>query len=509
MNGSQDAKAKAAKVLCAIASRGSASNASAVASASADTSRPITGEPASALRTEPPARLVVRCGAIAPLTALVANGNDQGQIAAAGTLAALANAHADIRLAIADARAVTPLVQLLRKGSNKAAAAAAAALSSLSELAAVQAPIVTAGGVLPLVRLLRMDLADSQYFAAAALSNVCAGSAAVQNAAAAAGAVPALISMLQSGKVQTPAAVALAKLAAGNETICAEITRDGLAPLLALLNGANVPAKVQAAAAIAELSRGNAETQASVARAGGLRPLIAMLEGRNTGAAQVQGARALASVSDGHRANQNAIARLGGLQALIHLLDVGLADREPHVQAAAARALSAACHLHKANQSFAAELGVTSMLVNLLHVKRPDQVKAGAASAVWALCTGGHQNRKRCQSAVALLVALLAPSTDETAAEHAANALAALSEADERNQALITAQLVDLLGRSSNATSKTSEESADERRQRFAARRGTQSNAISLLWRLLEENEGSHHVVRLQLYTSLCGAARA
>ena len=56
------------------------------------------------------------------------------------------------------------------------------------------------------------------------------------------------------------------------------------------------PAQVQAACALGELARSDAQAQVSIARAGGLRPLIAMLRSRST-QAQARGACALAHLA--------------------------------------------------------------------------------------------------------------------------------------------------------------------------------------------------------------------
>ena len=82
--------------------------------------------------------------------------------------------------------------------------------------------------------------------------------------------MPILLALLFNGKAQTPAAGALAKLANNNpenQTIIA--FAGGIAPLLALLNGRNLEAQVQAASALGELARNNVETQAAIVKAGG------------------------------------------------------------------------------------------------------------------------------------------------------------------------------------------------------------------------------------------------
>jgi vacuolar protein 8 len=223
------------------------------------------------------AALLVRLGAVAPLVALVSTGTDQGRTAAASCLAAIAASKREHQEAVARAGAMAPLVALLRAGSNKAQLQAAAALSALSEHAALRPPEMAAGMaamaprcMAPLVRLLKAGTADAQVCAALAIANLAADSREGQDRAADEGAVPLLVGLLASGKVQMASAGALTQLAAGNDRVRALVARaDGLAPLLALLNGVNVPAQVQAAAALAELARGDTVAQTAISRAGG------------------------------------------------------------------------------------------------------------------------------------------------------------------------------------------------------------------------------------------------
>ena len=85
-----------------------------------------------------------------------------------------------------------------------------------------------------------------QAFASQALANAAAYDAVEgQEAIIRAGAVPVLLSLLHVGKAQTPAAGALAKLACSHSTNQAIIAAaGGIPPLLSLLNGRNVDAQV-------------------------------------------------------------------------------------------------------------------------------------------------------------------------------------------------------------------------------------------------------------------------
>ena len=226
------------------------------------------------------AAALVKAGALGPLIQMLSKGTDGGQLAAATTLGHVGAGSAARQTALADAGAIPALIVLLRTGSNKAQQQAAFALSSLSELPAHAAPIRTA--VAPLVRLLRQGIDDAKMHAAVCVANICAGASSVQDDVGRAGAVPLLVAMLTSGKIQSSAAFALAQLSAGHAVNKEAIAREGaIAPLLQLLSGASVAAQCHAATAIAELSEENGEVQQSVAKAGGIFPLLSLLAGRS------------------------------------------------------------------------------------------------------------------------------------------------------------------------------------------------------------------------------------
>ena len=123
--------------------------------------------------------------------------------------------------------------------SRSSRAQAAAALAALQSEKSHQAAAIKAGCIQPLVAMLNGASAAAQAHAAQALANAAAYSADEgQNVIAQAGAVPMLLTLLGVGKAQMPAARALARLACGNRVIQTQINdAGGIGPLLALLNG--------------------------------------------------------------------------------------------------------------------------------------------------------------------------------------------------------------------------------------------------------------------------------
>ena len=227
--------------------------------------------------------------------------------------------------------------------------------------------------------------AAAQAYAAQALANAAAYSAEDgQHAIAKAGAVPVLLTLLSSGSRRCPPR-RRAKLAANNRSIQEEITQaGGIAPLLALLNGLDIEAQVQAAAALAEMARDNAETQAAIAKAGGIPPLLGLLASRSgplAGAAQSKAMAALAQLARHNDKNQNAIAQMGGIKPLVAALG-RTSRRSPRTP----RGRSWRSHgKNAANQKTIVDNGGVSQLANLMRNSQHARVKAEVAGALWSL----------------------------------------------------------------------------------------------------------------------------
>ena len=296
--------------------------------------------------------LVFEGGAVGPLVQILVSGTSKAQASAAGALHALGHQKPEIQAAIVEAGAVVPLVKLLKSGGSKAQEAAASALASLDGDVSHQKPVIASGCIPPLVAMLNNSSAAAQAFASQALGNAAAYDAIEGQAAIVkAGAVPRLLQLLGVGKAQTPAAGAIAKLCERNRTIQLRVAEaGGIAPLLSLLNCRNKDAQVAAAAALAEVARDNEDTQAAISKAGGIGPLLALLVSRYP-SVQSKGALALGELARTNADNQGAIARMGGLKTLVSLLDLDPAkSQEADVQAHAAHALMEISCGNSANQ---------------------------------------------------------------------------------------------------------------------------------------------------------------
>ena len=330
-----------------------------------------------------------------------------------------------------------------------------------------------------------------------------------------------LLEVLPSGKTQLSAAAALAQLcgtAVGQHAVA-----QGIPQLLSLLNGVSVPVQVAAAAAIANVVRGNAEGQGMLQRSGGIPPLLALLTSRSE-EAQAQALRALAHLTCANHENQEAVARMGGVGQVVGLL--GSSSGKLDVLAKAAFCLAGVCRGSPDNQALAAEAGALDCLVKQLRLNRRDashaspskpsdqaagasaseagqpvtaesevlhaaadgrvlsgeaaveHAQAEAAGALWALSDGNEANQIASvqAGAIAPLIGLLAVPGPQ---ERAANALCCIARSIEDNQVSIASQLIGLLKQDvSTIHSPMSVPAYDK--------------ATRCLWRLVEENSESH-----------------
>ena len=415
-----------------------------------------------------------KAGAIAPLVQLLTSGGAKSQAAASHALQAMMHGKPAHQKAMVLAGIVAPLVKLLKTGSAKVQEVAASALASLDADVAYQGDMIQAGCIPPLVAMLKGASVAGQAFASQALANAATFDAELgQDAVVNAGAIPLLLVLLSVGKAQTPAAHALAQLArnnAQNQRVIADA--GGIAPLLSLLNGRYLEAQMEAAFALAELARDNSDTQDAIAKAGGIGPLLALLSSRSS-IAQSKGMAALAHLARGNIANQDAIAAMGGIKPLVQLLETLGAEYD--VQAHAAFALMEITRGNRTNQKLVVQHDGIDQLASVMKRSTQDSVRAEVAGALWSMAEM-PENKRAIAKAEALqpLVMLLGSALDERATKHAAEALVALALDNESNQVHVTTMLIELL---SNGT------------------REAQERAVAALWQMVDQNPSAHEVI--------------
>ena len=117
---------------------------------------------------------IVEAGAIAPLIELLVRSDSEGaRKQAAGALAFLCRVADADRVAIVEAGGIAPLLELVRSGDAVAKAYAAAALATVASNEATRVAIAEAGGIAPLVRVLRRGSEDAKWKAAIAKGSLC------------------------------------------------------------------------------------------------------------------------------------------------------------------------------------------------------------------------------------------------------------------------------------------------------------------------------------------------
>ena len=441
---------------------------------------------------------VVNAGGISPLVALLGSGTLEAKAEAVGALSCLARHDFASQLAIATGlvallgtgsaeaqeHVTSMLIQLAQRPDNRTAIGAAGAIKRLivqlrgggetsiraqSGAATVllhlsgdsqenAAAIVSHGGLRPLVALLSSHAEEAQVEAARALADIARRSTDIQSRVVAEGGIEPLVRLLHaeaSLTARTAAAEALWSLSIGNAETRTGVVAAGAIDELVKLIGANGAAVVvgaddathaategmaeeacrQAAGALASIALGGVEIQTRIEAAGGLAPLVALLNPRFGSQTRAQAANTLSVLVRGHPANQTAVADAGGIAPLVALLAIG--NAEP-VMEEAASALWSITAAHNANQSAAASLGAIEPLVALIG-DGSTRAQAQAAGALASMALEHEANQKGiAQMLVALLSAADAGTgCDEARCAKAARAISRLARAHASNQACI------------------------------------------------------------------------
>ena len=211
------------------------------------------------------------------LVRALCEGDDPAKAAAARALGNFAYNNSANKAAIAKARGIPPLVDLLRDGSAKAKEDAARTLSSLACSIANGVLIVADGAISPLIDLLRDGSADAKLWAATALREVAGDNDANRVLIADAGGIPPLVKLLRDGSaiVKLEAALALRHLAYRNDNEVLIAEAGGIPPLVDLLRDGGAHAKWWAADALVLLARNHDANAVAIALAvGSLEALV-------------------------------------------------------------------------------------------------------------------------------------------------------------------------------------------------------------------------------------------
>mmetsp|Transcript_108798 Transcript_108798/g.306598 ORF Transcript_108798/g.306598 Transcript_108798/m.306598 type:complete len:768 (+) Transcript_108798:130-2433(+) len=268
---------------------------------------------------------IVQAGALIPLVDLLQDAEPDVREEAARALWNLVRGTREIngrnQLAIAQAGAIGPLIRLLEDPVPRVRVVAAAVLNDLTiDNTGNKVAISRAGAIAPLIKLLINDDAPSLVMASGLLQGLARQNADSQMTHALADAVVPLVGLLTTGSMlaQEEAALTLGIFATCGEEIQTAIVRAGaVAPLVERLKGDLMQGT--AALALRNLASDNADSQAAIARAGAIEPLVRLLEDGAPGVRE-EAANALLALSKDNIDNQLLIMEYEGVVPLADLL---------------------------------------------------------------------------------------------------------------------------------------------------------------------------------------------
>ncbi|KAK4418694.1 hypothetical protein Salat_2282200 [Sesamum alatum] len=283
-----------------------------------------------------------------------------------------------------------PLIRLVESGSTVGKEKATISLQRLSMSSETARSIVGHGGVRPLIEICRTGDSVSQAAAACTLKNISAVPEARQ-ALAEEGIVKVMINLLDCG----------------------------------ILLGS----KEYAAECLQNLTSSNDDLKRSVISEGGLRSLLAYLDGPLPQESAVGALRNLVCL-----VSMDVLISIGLLPRLVHVLRSGSLG----AQQAAASAICRICSSTEMKRAVG-EAGCIPLLVRMLEAKA-NNVREVAAQAIASLMSVSHNCRdiKKDDKSVPNLVALLDPSPHNTAKKYAVACLTLLSSSQKCKKLMIS-----------------------------------------------------------------------
>ncbi|KAH0452194.1 hypothetical protein IEQ34_019493 [Dendrobium chrysotoxum] len=326
---------------------------------------------------------------------------------------------------------ITALVQLLSSTSSKIREKAATVVCFLAESGNCEGLLVSEAVLPPLVRLVESGSLVGREKAVISLQRL---SMSVDTARAIAGdgGIQPLIEVCQIGDsfTQLAAAGTLKNLSAVVEVRQSLADEGAIRVMINILDcGAVLGAKEYAAECLQNLSSGCNSLRKSIVSEGGIRSLLAYLDGPLPQESAVSALRnLLASVS------MDSLPSLGLLPRLVHVLKDGSLGAQ---QAAA----SAICRISGTSEMkrLIWEYGCVAFLIKLLEAKS-NGAREVAAQAIATLISYGPICRdvKKDEQSVPSMVQLLDPSPANTAKKYAVSCLLSLSSCKKSKKMMIS-----------------------------------------------------------------------
>ena len=425
-------------------------------------------------------------------------GSEPVKAEAAGAIWVMSQGHPSNKVAFAEAGSTKPLVQLLATGNGRAQEHAAHALASLGFDNEPNQREITE----QLVLLLGNGATDAKSRAAASLWRLVQENPSSQRTIAMAGSASDLIKLLKEGTREAKAyALWSLSLSINEDNQATLLEEDGVQPLVDALKDEPANAKdqsaadkskltrQQAAAAISLLALNNTKAQEAIAAAGGIPPLIRIMEPTraDTMEAREFAAFALADISLVSK-NRDEVVACQGIVPIVSLLNEG----ENNGKKAAAAALARLAAGHTETAADIAGVGAIPLLVALLSGAHGDGAQEEGAGALYQLAENANNRLSITEAGGIGPLVLLLGSTNLSAREHAEGALVRLS-IENANRVLIIKKLVSML--TSETTRRGGRSCRSRRRRRSPTSRatppttGTRSStraASSRCWRCCE-----------------------
>jgi hypothetical protein len=327
---------------------------------------------------------------------------------------------------------VAALVQLLTATAPKIREKAATVLCLLAESGSCECLLVSEGALPPLIRLVESGSLVGREKAVITLQRL-SMSPDIARAIVGHSGVRPLIDICQTGDSisQSAAAGALKNLSAVPEVRQA-LAEEGIVRVMVnLLDcGVVLGCKEYAAECLQSLTSSNDGLRRAVVSEGGLRSLLAYLDGPLPQESAVGALRNLVSSA----ISPDSLVSLGVLPRLVHVLREGSVGAQ---QAAAA----AICRVSSSSEMkrLVGEHGCMPLLVRLLEAKS-NGAREVAAQAVASLmsCLANARDIKKDEKSVPNLVQLLEPSPQNTAKKYAISCLLTLSASKRCKKLMIS-----------------------------------------------------------------------
>jgi HEAT repeat protein len=261
-----------------------------------------------------------------PAHLVVASGSTAGGVArrAADAITNLAHENVEIKGKVRSEGGIPPLVALLESHDSKVQRAAAGALRTLAFKNEDNKNLIVDCGALPLlIHMVREADAEVHYEAIGVLGNLVHSSAGIKKRVLDEGALQPVISLLSSvcPESQREAALLLGQFATTEPDVKIKIVQRGaVPPLIAMLKRDDPQLREMAAFALGRLAQ-NGDNQAGICHAGGLRPLLDLLDDKGTnGSLQHNAAFALYGLAD----NEDNVAEMVKEGTVQRLMDADL-----------------------------------------------------------------------------------------------------------------------------------------------------------------------------------------